>query len=79
MTTPVDLLDYCFGRDVERLHRLGPRVLAEMLLQLGAERLLMTDIEQRVRRYARLDPAALRYAGVPIAPGATGTQGAGRP
>jgi hypothetical protein len=55
---PVDL------RDVERLHRLGPRVLYEFLAELADRRLLRTEVEQLARRYARLDPALLAALGI---------------
>jgi hypothetical protein len=48
----IDLRDRQLLRDVERLHRLGPRVLYEFLAQLGAARLCRTEIEGRARRYA---------------------------
>jgi Ser/Thr protein kinase RdoA (MazF antagonist) len=60
---PIDLRDARFRRDVERLHRLGPRPLAEMLAELAARRLLRTEIDALVARYARLDGAALDAAG----------------
>ena len=31
-----------FRRQVERLHRLGPRAIAELLAELGAERSIQT-------------------------------------
>lgn len=61
---PVDLCDAIFRRDVARLHQLGPRVLAEFLAELGASRMIRTEIEQLVRRYARLDPALLDRLGI---------------
>ena len=42
-------------RHVERLHRLGPRVLDELLQEIGAERFCMTAIEMKLERYAGLD------------------------
>jgi hypothetical protein len=42
----IDFRDRQFRRDVE-LHRLGPRVLAE----LGAARLCLTEIEALAQRY----------------------------
>jgi hypothetical protein len=60
------LLDYRFARDVKRLHVLGPRALLEMLREFGAERLIMTDLEQRVRRYAKFDPTALEMTGADV-------------
>jgi hypothetical protein len=61
---PADVLaDLRFARDVEALHRLGARAVLEFLVELGRERLLRTDLEQRVRRWARLDRATLEAAG----------------
>ena len=48
-----------FRRQVERLHRLGPRATAE----LGAERSIMTLVDQKLDRYAQLEPEALEVAG----------------
>ena len=45
-----------FQRDVERVHRLGPRTLYEMLTEIGEQRLCRTFIEQRVQRYSEIDP-----------------------
>jgi hypothetical protein len=64
MTGAVDLRDWRFRRDVERLHRLGPRVLHEFLAELGAARMCRTEIEILARRYARLDPAILDALGI---------------
>jgi len=55
----IDLGDARLRHDVERLHRLGPRAVYELLAEIGRERLLRVDIERRVARYARLDPASL--------------------
>jgi hypothetical protein len=54
-----DIGDARLRRDVERLHRLGPRAIYELLTEIGREQLLRVDIERRVARYARLDVAAL--------------------
>ena len=48
--------DLEFRRDVERLHRLGPRAVCELLTEIGEQRLCRTFIEQRVRRYSEIDP-----------------------
>ena len=64
MSVVADLRDLRFRRDVERLHRLGPRVLYELLAELGARRMIRTEIEALARRYARLDPATLAALGV---------------
>jgi hypothetical protein len=55
--------DLRFDRDVARLHGLGPRAVAELLREIGAETLHMTTIEATVERYARLDPDTLRHLG----------------
>ena len=48
--------DLEFRRDVERLHRLGSRVLYELLTEIGEQRVCRTFIEQRVQRYSEIDP-----------------------
>ena len=53
--TPV-VADLEFRRDVERLHRLGPRAVCELLTEIGEQWLCRTFIEQRVRLYAEIDP-----------------------
>ena len=55
--------DLRFRRDVLRLHSLGPRVLFELFAELGARRLLRTEIEQLVGCYAALDPEIVRAIG----------------
>ncbi len=50
-------------RQVLRLHRLGPRVTAELLAEIGAERGITTIINQKLERYAELDPEALEATG----------------
>ena len=52
-----------FQRKVERVHRLGPRVLGEMLAELGAERSIMTIIDQKLDTYGKLHPEALEVTG----------------
>jgi len=59
----VDIRDGRFRRAVVWLHTLGPRALAEALCELGARRLLRTEIEALVERYSRVGPAALPAAG----------------
>ena len=56
--TPV-VADLHFYRDVVRLHRLGPRAMYELLSEIGEQRLCRTFIEQRVQRYAEIDPKHL--------------------
>lgn len=55
--------DLRFRRRVQRLHRLGDRVLGEYLAELGAELGVQTPIDQKLFTYAELDPAALEAAG----------------
>jgi hypothetical protein len=46
-----------------QVHALGPRVVAELLAELGARYLIRTPIEALLERYAALDPAALAAVG----------------
>ena len=56
-----DLVDNLrFHRQVEKLHRLGPRATGELLAEIGEQRHCGTFIEQRLRVYARLDPEVVR-------------------
>jgi hypothetical protein len=56
----LDLVDIRFCRSVLRLHRLGPRAVAELLAELGARHLIRQPIEGLVDEYlARLDPIRL--------------------
>jgi hypothetical protein len=59
----IDFRDRQFRRDIDRLHRLGPRAVYELLADLAARRLLRTEIEALVRRYSRLDPASVAAVG----------------
>jgi hypothetical protein len=59
MTTPTDLDDAPFRRNVDRLHRFGPYAPAEMLTGLGTRRIVRTAIEQLITLYSRLDAAML--------------------
>ena len=52
-----------FQRKIEHLHSRGPRVLGEMLAELGAERSIMTVIDQKLERYAQLEPETLEATG----------------
>jgi hypothetical protein len=58
-----DLADFRLQRAVAKLHRLGPRPLYELLVELGAQRLIRSEIEALVYKYAAIDPAVLRAAG----------------
>ncbi len=55
--------DLQFPRQVQRLHRQGPRVLAELLAHLGAKHGIQTSIEQTIEHFAELDPEALQTTG----------------
>ena len=55
--------DLRFRRKVQQLHRLGDRVLGELLAELGAERGIQTIIDQKLDIYAELNPEALEAAG----------------
>ena len=52
-----------FRRQVEHLHRLGPRVVCELLAEIGAERSIQTLIDQKIDAYAALKPEALEATG----------------
>ncbi len=52
-----------FRRQVLRLHRLGPRITAEFLAEIGAERSIQTVIDQKLNTYADLDLEALEATG----------------
>ena len=52
-----------FCRQVERLHRLGPRVTAELLAEIGTERSIQTVIDRKLERYIELDAEALTATG----------------
>ncbi len=55
--------DLTFRRKVERLHALGPRVTAELLAEIGAERSIQTIIDRKLDRFTGLAPEALEIAG----------------
>ncbi len=52
-----------FRHQVLRLHHLGPRVVGELLAEIGAERSIMTLIDQKIDTYAQLKPETLEVAG----------------
>ncbi len=58
-----DVADLALRRTVERVHGLGPRVVFELLIEIGEQRLCRTYLEQRVRRYAEIDPKHLAALG----------------
>ncbi len=45
--------DMRFRHQILRLHRLGPRVVGELLAELGAERSIMTIIDRKLDTYGR--------------------------
>jgi len=55
--------DLRFRRKVERVHDLGPRVTAELLAEIGAERSIRTVIDQKLEVYASLDPGGVSAVG----------------
>ncbi len=52
-----------FRRQVERLHRLGPRAVGELLAEIGADRSITTIIDRKLATYAELDVEILKLAG----------------
>ncbi len=55
--------DLKFHRQAERLHRLGPRAVGELLIEIGEQRSCRTFIDQRLDAYSRLDPELIRKLG----------------
>ena len=55
--------DLRFRRQVLRLHRLGPRVTAELLAEIGAELSIMTVIDQKTDTFTELEPQSLEATG----------------
>jgi hypothetical protein len=60
---PIDLGDVRLRRDVDQLHRLGPRAVYELLAEIGRDRLLRVYVERLVARYAALDPGVVASLG----------------
>ena len=61
---PADVVaDPRFQRQVERLHRLGPRATAELLAEIGVERSIQTVIDSKLAIYTELDPATIEAGG----------------
>ncbi len=50
-------------RLVEKLHRLGPRAVGEMLDEIGAERMIGALIDAKLVRYAHIHPPLLSALG----------------
>ena len=57
------LADPRFHRQIEHLHRLGPRVFGELLAEVAVATGRPAVVADRVRAYADLDLAFLRYLG----------------
>jgi hypothetical protein len=57
------IADLRFRRQVERLYAKGPRVVGELLAELGAERSIQTIIDDKVAKYAALDDVMLDAVG----------------
>lgn len=55
--------DLRFQRDIERLYKLGPRALGELLVEIGEQRLCRTYIEKRVQSYSGINPEYLSALG----------------
>lgn len=55
------LVDFNFQRSVRRLHQLGPRAVAELLLEIAGNP--RVNVMDRLTAYAGLDYAQLRAAG----------------
>ena len=55
--------DLAYRRKVKRLHKLGARILAEYLAELGVERDIRTIIDRKLDVYGEIDPEALRATG----------------
>ena len=53
------IVDPAFRRQIERLHQRGPRLIAELLAELAAERGLGTIIQRKLARYLNIPDAAL--------------------
>jgi len=50
-------------RQIEAIHRLGPRVTFELFDELDRHHGLGEDLDRRLERYAAVDPATLRSLG----------------
>ena len=52
-----------FERQIERLHRLGPRPTAELLAEIAADTGATNLVVGLVEKYAELDPGVVRAVG----------------
>ena len=62
------ILDLAFQRAVERLHQLGPRSQCELLREIGDRYGCRAFIEERLKRYAELDPEIVAALGGDVFP-----------
>ena len=60
--------DLAFRRDIERLHRLGPRSQYELLREIERRYGCARFIRERVKRYADLDPEIVAALGRDVFP-----------
>ena len=60
---PPFVLDRRLQRDIEKVHRLGPRAIYHLLDEIGCRHSCRTFIEERASRYAKLDPDIVRELG----------------
>jgi hypothetical protein len=60
---PNQIRDLAFERDVVKLCHLGPRAIAELLRDVGAQTMRMTAIESKVADFADLDPGVVDALG----------------
>jgi hypothetical protein len=56
-------VERAYDRQVEALHRLGPRAVAELLRELAARGMRRHLVEETLARYAALDPEIVRAVG----------------
>ena len=49
-----------FHRQIEKLHRLGPRPYGELLVEIGEQLKCRSFIDRRLEAYAALDPKVVR-------------------
>jgi hypothetical protein len=57
------LNEFAYRRRVLHLWNCGPRAIAELLAEIAVERNICTIIDEKLERYAALDPARLRALG----------------
>lgn len=55
--------DLCFQRLVNDLHRLGPRAIGELLIEIGRAHGIGDDLLDRLAVYAACPPTVLAAAG----------------